>query len=510
MQKGTPITLPLTVDLHITGFAGGVVTEKESGCKNVVFDQYGDGRWYATQRPGINQLEDASVLISDNRGRGAYYWDAAGTKYIVNNDTVYQTTYGGSTMTISAGTERVFIAECGDYLVILDQENNEGWTIALATPTVIAQITDVHFPTEQTPALQLARGGAVLNGKLYVLTTDGDIYESDIEDPTSWQALSVRNAEVEPDGGVYLAKHHEHIVAIGNRTTEFFQDVANPTGSTLAARRDVSYDIGAVKTDSLAYVGQRMYFAGQDKSGAVGIYMLDNFSLVPISGEDLSAFLTSAITVDMMGLLGSGFTSGQREFYCLTPYNTITDIVPVSTLVFSSKRNFWSHWDVQLADVDHFPLMAWMPSATTRAGEGILVNGDLVTVLDDMSPNDVTAAWALYDSGIYDLGIYSATSAAGTPIPIEIITGDFDGNSPRLKKQGDLWLMHTPLADDNEVTVAVQDDEDPAFDSGRTLSVSDKDARLNRGGQFRSRNYKVTGSLTGQIRLENILVTIGQ
>ena len=499
MQKGQTVSVPLTADLHITEFAGGAVTVKESGCINLVFDQYKDGRWYATQRPGINQLEDASEVVSDDRGRGAYYWDAVGAKYMVNADTVYKAAYTGDlAQTITNGTERVFIYSVGEYLVIIDQENDEGWYIDSAADTTLVQITDADFPSP------LARGGAVLNGKLYLFNTAGEILESEIEDPTTWNALNFRTAEVEPDGGVILGKHHEHVVALGNRTLEFFYDAGNPTGSTLSVRTDIQYDIGAVKADTLAYVENRMYFVGQDKSGAVGVFMLDDFNLTRVSSNTIDTFLTSAVTTDDMGLMGSGFVSGGRDFYMLTTFNILTDIVPVESLVYVSTRGWWGHWDVQLPGVDYFPLVDWMPSATTRAGEGILSNGDLITVVDDFTPADVVASSAIYETGIYEVGIYSATAGGGVDIPFEIITGDFDAGTPRLKYQGDMWLMHTPISEDESVTISVADDQTTAYGTGRSLSVKDKDARLNRNGSFRRRNFKINGDLSKQIRMESL------
>ena len=499
MQKGKPANISLTVDLHITEFAAGAVTVKESGCTNIVFDQFQDGKWYATQRPGVNQLADASEDVSDERGRGCYYWDAVGAKYFVNADTVYKTDYTGDlAVTISDGTDRVFIYEAGDYLVIIDQENDEGWYIDSAADTTLVQITDGDFPSP------LARGGAVLNGKLYLMNTSGEIQESDIEDPTSWDSLNFITAEVEPDGGVILSKHHEHIVAIGNRTLEFFYDAGNATGSTLSVRTDIQYDIGAIKADSLAQIGNRIYFVGQDKSGSVGVYMLDNFNLQKVSSETVGTFLTSAVMTDEVDIVGSGFMSGGRDFYMVTTYNIIGDIVPVETLVYVSTRGWWGNWDLELPDVDKCPLVDWMPSDTTRAGEGILSNGDLITIVDDFTPIDVVKSATVYESGIYESGIYSATAGYGSNIPFEIITGDFDGGSPRKKTQGDLWLMHMPISAQESVTIAVADDQASGYTDGRSLSVYDKDARLNRNGSYRRRNHKVSGSLSKQIRMESL------
>ena len=509
MHNGQPINIPLTVNLHIEKFAGGAITRIESGATNMVYAQYADGRWYATQRPGVRQFEDASETVSDNRGRGAYYWDAVGAKYIVNNDTVYKTSYSGSTMTISAGTERVFMGEVGDYLVIIDAENNEGWYIASGTSTTIHAIADTDFPPEQTPALSLAKGGAILNGKLYVMTTDGDIYECDVEDPTSWGGLNFTNAEVSPDDGIMIGKHFDSVVAFGSRTIEFFQDTANPTGSTLTARGDIQFDVGVVDTDSLFQVGERLYFVGQDSTGGIGAYVIDDFQLRKISTNDMDTYLTTAITQDSVDVLGCGFISGGREFYVMTIYNVMDDIVPKVSLVFSSTKSWWGFWDLQLPDIDYFPLMAWIPNPSTqRAGEGILANGDLITMLDDFNPIDGVGSSAVYEAGVFEDDVYTATGGYGTSIPFTIITGVIENGTSQRKKMGDLWVMHTPIDADEDFTISLADEQNATYSLSYDVSANDYSARINRLGSYRRRNIKLTGTLSEQARLESLQATV--
>jgi len=508
MQNGQPIDIPLTVDLHIEKFASGAITRVDSSAKNVIYAQYPDQRWYATQRPGVNMFENASQTVVDARGRGIYYLDAVTDRYIVNNDTVYKSSYSGSTMTISAGTQRVFMAEVGDYLVIVDQENGEAWTISTATPATITQITDTDFPTEQTPALTLARGGAELNGKLYVMTTTGDIYESDVEDPTSYGALNFRNAERSSDNGVYLTKHLDHIAAFGTRSLEFFYDNANPTGSTLEPRLDINYDVGMIDADACYHVGEETYFVGQDRSGSVGVYKLSGFQLIKVSKEDLDTFLTTSVITDGYDVVLSGFMSGGRIFVTLTTYSTPSDINPLQTLVYSSLRSWWGLWDVQLTGVDYFPLVDWQPSTTTRAGEGILTNGDLITVLDDFNPQDTEDASSVFESGVFEAGAFVATGGTNTQTPIEIITGSMDQGTSKRKRQGDMYLIHTPTVTSEDMTLAFADEQNTTFDVFDTIDVSDVQARVNRCGSYFRRNIKLTGSFTDQIRAEKLQTTV--
>lgn len=492
-------------DLFIKKFAGGSIVRASSYAINAVFDKYPDsGQWFATQRPGINTFEDASSTVADAAGRGVFYWEAVDKKYFVNNDTVYQTSYSGSTMAITAGTEKVWFFEIGDYLVILDPENNEGWTISSAAATTINQIVDVDFPTEQTPALQLTRGGIVLNGKLYVGTTDGDIYESAIEDPTSWAALDFRNAEISPDDGVYIGEHHQHVVAIGTHSLEFFYDAGNPTGSTLSPRTDIDYSVGATSRDSFWEEADLLFWVGYTESGGVSVYSLQNFVPVKISSPSIDTFLGSAITVDDIQLMGSGFQVGGRIYYVLTLYNLITTIQPTETLVYELTSNRWYLWELELNGIDYCPLMDWTKASDTRLGEGILSNGDLITPIDSNSAQDTVGASSVYESGVYELDVYSSTGFTGAAIGMELVTGPQDFGSRKRKFQSELWPVGTPTDETATLNVSVSDESDDNWQTSRPIDVSNINARLRRLGKFRQRNYKLHYQSAEQYRLEGI------
>jgi hypothetical protein len=285
-------------DIHIKEFAGGGILKMSSYNINAVYDKYSNGNWYATQRPGINVFEDASETVSDAAGRGVYYWNKVGKKYFVNDDTVYQTSYSGSTMSITAGTERVYMFELGNYLILIDPENNEGWVIDSASPTVIAAINDAAFPPNAGKIL--AKGGTVINSKFFVGDTVGNIYESAVSDPTSWSSLAVRNAEIEPDGAVYVGEHHQHVVSLGARTLEFFYDAANPTGSSISPRTDIDYSIGAVNLNSFWEEADLLFWVGYTASGGVAVYSLQDFVPVKISTPNIDSYLGSAITIDFV------------------------------------------------------------------------------------------------------------------------------------------------------------------------------------------------------------------
>ena len=120
--------VPLAVDLHINKFNGAAITDKDSGITNGVVEKRGD-TFYVTQRPSIDVFEDASVTVSDARGRAIYYWDGNSALYFANNDTIYKTAYGTTVGTVSSGTKKCKFLVMGTTLLFLDAENDQGLAI---------------------------------------------------------------------------------------------------------------------------------------------------------------------------------------------------------------------------------------------------------------------------------------------------------------------------------------------------------------------------------------------
>ena len=298
--------LPLTPNLHINAFSGGTLTEIESAITNGVVHKKGDVL-YLTQRPSIDIVEDASVHIADAKGRGIEFWQENSILYIVNDDTIYKGSQSTSLSTSpTTGTKRVYFFPIGGVLIMLDPENDEGWSIT--TGDAVAAINDADFPPNQTPAIGLAAGGAVLNNVLYVLGTDGTIYGSDNADGESWNALNFINASRDPDGGVYLAKTHDNLIAFGVASIEVFWDAGNSNGSPLSRRQDVAYTgLGCASAESVWAVGDRVFFASVDASGALGIHLFEQFTPRKISTDTIDSFITQAVVKE--GLYADGFRS---------------------------------------------------------------------------------------------------------------------------------------------------------------------------------------------------------
>jgi len=388
---GELVKLPIDVTLDMRGISGASVSKKESGITNGIITNSGS-RIVLTQRPSIDIFEDASALSAGAKGRAIYYWDTDTNRYIVNDDTIYRGGYATSAQTITTGTDKCKFAEVGGKLVLLDVENNQGWVISPGGSVV--EITDVDFPPKDTGLTSknrdLVHGGSVLDGYLFVMFRDGSIYNCDLENPTSWNALNFINAEREEDEGVYLGKHHDHIVAFGSRTIEFFYDAANTSGSPLSRRSDIFHNIGCADGLSVWENGDITCFLGSDPDGNIGGYMMINFVPTKISSSSMDSLFTQAISKDGYKALGSGFSAQGQKFYIITFYTDTGGISTESTYVYDIAAKKWYEWETVAGGLTQFPVVDWQirSGSTTRVGEGIYTNGDLFTVKDDLTPLD--------------------------------------------------------------------------------------------------------------------------
>jgi len=495
--------LPVISDMHINAFSGAGITELESGITNGVGEKRGEIN-YLTQRPPIDMFGDASDDISDARGRAIYYWNDASALYIFNADTIYKTNYGTIlSASPTTGTKKCVFLEIGGELVLLDSENGQGWVITTAGG--VTEITDTDFPPKQTPAVPLAYGGAVLDTYLFVLGTNGTIYQSATLDASVWGALDFLNASREPDGGVYLGKHHDNIVVLGFGTIEFFYDAGNSVGSVLSRRQDLSYNTGCSSGESVWEEDDRLFWVGPNSSGSLGVYTMMNFQLKKISTSTIDSFITQAIERDGYSSVGCGLSGQGHIYYTLTLYRTPSDVSPEITLVWDDVTGLWSEWYSTVNDMTKFDLIAWTKrgGASERFGEGIISNGDLISINDSLGAQDTLVGATYVTTGYVVAGYVKNTSDTGTAIEMKSRPGMVDGGTNQWKYPTEYRFVGDETANSQTLTLKWSNENNLAFNTGRTMDTS-KYQKITRCGRFRRRNHELSYAGTDRIRLEAI------
>lgn len=512
--------LPVAVSLDIQAFSGSGITDYNSGATNVIINKV-NGKLRVSQRPSIDITEDsngAGLTHLNDRARGIYYWEVNSKLYIIHDNDVYANDQQVSSDVgnISAGTERVTILETlgTNRMVILDAENNEGWV--MSTGEIVTAIAS-NFPST------LVHGGAILDTYLFVMDEDGVIYNSNVNDPTTFNATGFVTAERDNDKGVYLGKHHDTIVAFNTRTIEFFYDAGNTVGSPLNRRQDISYNIGLVSGLSVWENGDIIYFLGSNPTGQISLYKLENFQVQIISSELLNAYFTEGLTQNSLNILLNGLSLQGHDTVIINVY-TLTGAAPGTVLpkislsidVTMSQEGFIT---TNVNSHTTFPLMAWTkrtggsnPTLTARTGEGIFYNGDVINLTDNLIPVDtILGSGGVYESGVYETDVYtSSTIDSGTNIPLIIRTGLQDFGSDNYKFQGKETVMMKQTPSSQTLTIKHSDEASNSFDTGNTVDTSDRRKEVNRQSRFMQRNYQLEYSGDEQVFMDALNIDVAE
>lgn len=521
VKKARTTRLPLITDTQINAFDTGFVQSRGSYILNGTILKYPDGTPYVTQRPAIevfNSPSDSS--ITDTRGRGIFYWAGHGVDnlYFVNNDTVYVGNYGSTVGTFTnSGTEKVEIAELNGRIVFIDAQGQEMWYVDSTAPGTLVAMTGASFAAlPQNNSRTLAHGVAVLDQTMYVLATDGTVWGSALGDITDFSdGLNVLTAEKEDDEGVYIAKHYDHIVVFGRRTIEFFYDAANPAGSPLAVRQDISHNIGCADPNSVWRNGDDLYFLGIDTSGQIQPYVLREFHPIPIANTTITSYLTTTKSLDNVLTIGAGMSSGGITYYALTVYNLDQNgnIDPTATYVYNSSTQYWTEWEFAGSAVDSFPLVGYTITDDSRIGEGIMADGRLIWLHDNYVPVDITievSSSEYVTTGYVNAGYFVTSGGIGQSdnITLKIRIDNFDASSRDWKFAHQLRYVGDSTATPQDLIIRWNDDNNIAtgdsYTGNRTIDISSPLHKLTRLGRFKSRSHELEYSGSEQIRIEGL------
>lgn len=171
-------------------------------------------------------------------------------------------------------------------LVILAKQSGDGLFHAYFCPESGAwtEITDGQYPINN--GLVTIGNMAHMSGWAFVMCTNGQIWNSDLNSLSSWSANNFITAQSIPDGGAGVIRNGEYIIAFGRSSMEFYENAGNPTGSPLRYVKGATRNIGVpVKTGRWwTHVGDYLYFIGVDgQSGKISLYKVIGTSVEQVS-----------------------------------------------------------------------------------------------------------------------------------------------------------------------------------------------------------------------------------
>jgi hypothetical protein len=311
--------------------------------------------------------------------RGTYVWqkDANFIYYFVVVGTSVYTSTGGAftavtTLATSASTPVGFTEYIDDVntkkLILVDGVEGFVFTSNAAG----TEITDVDFPTPHLPF------PVFLDGYLFLAKTDtGDIYNSDLNDPTAWTAGSFISSELYPDDVKAIAKVNNFLLAIGSQGCEYFYDAANATASPLARQQGASLPFGTFLPYSMAVNKNTIIILANSNDGEMSLQLIENQShkditptfLMPTLNQ-IAGDVTSTLSLtDFRGM----FMRLNGEFYYVLQtqggQDELQEAYKGPCFAYNTRLDTWVEFSYSLLATEAgqygFPVMACSTTTAT-------------------------------------------------------------------------------------------------------------------------------------------------
>lgn len=321
-----------------------------------------------------------------------------------------------------------------------------------------------------------AFGLPYLNSRVFIMTVTGTIYQSGIDNPTSWNPAEYSSANSDPDNGVALIRHLNYLVAFGQWSTDFFYDAGNPIASVLAQYQAAKLEIGCAAGPTVAAAEQTVFWVGQGLTEGRGVYMLEGTSPIKLSTRYIDRLLNQDTLVG-------------THSYCLkvaghTLY-ILTLLASNLTLVYDVEEKEWYRWTSQTGGVESYFKPTYYCGNVEYTPNLYLqneTNGQVYTVSPDY-----------YSDG-------------ADTIYFRIRTPQMDGGSTKRK-----FYRRVELVGDKSngvATISHSDDDYQTWSTPRSVSLLDTRPILYQNGSARRRAWEIFSSALIPIRLNSMEIDV--
>jgi hypothetical protein len=471
-----------------SGIVGAMVVGRGSGTSTkdrrfvncfteTVNDNYNQTKTlYLVKRPGFAALNTPqagsvgnAILVWTGQGLGTKVISAFGaTNSSIYDGTTRLVTNNSDTTVITGkvtGITETSISQTAT--LVISSSDNTAWHYQDAG--TVTKITDADFPGNN--GLTLAGTFAHLNGKSFIMDTNGGIWGSDINSVTSWGASNVIYANSYPDGGVGVVRKGPLIMGFGKETTQFFEDAGNPSGSPLRRIEAMTVKVGCVGAKAITQLSNDIYWAGSSPEGGLAIYSYGD-AIKRISKPEIDRIILLAgaanISLSAVKMYGRSFVivnaSTVTFVYCVDEdeWHQWTSIVPL-----------WSKCSAVSSGSEQ---VTYSISTVSTSGKVYIVNPSNYTFQDDGNTYTATAQTGLFGKGNKRMSFWEC----------ELIADRENSSSP--------------------MTIAATDDDYQNTAVFGTVDLMDARPRLNRLGSAYRRSWILSHSANTPFRIEAMTV----
>lgn len=400
-------------------------------------------------------VRGAPPFLFLGNGRHTYYTDGTTLNEITNLSVVMAGYFltGTNYTILTVGTT--------DFTLIGSVNNNIGQGFVATGPgtgtgTAVALSSFPGRSGAPDPIVPLAKGFAYLDGTLYVMDLDANIYGTKyLDSPLYWDPLNKIVARIEPDKAVALAKHLVYVIAFKQWTTEAFYDAANATGSPLAPVQGAKVELGCVSADSVQEIDGTLLWITTNRASSPQVARMDNLQVTVVSTPPIDRFLAQA---DYTTVYSFQIKIGGHSFYGITIKNSNV------TLVYDLGQQLWYPWTD--GSSNYWPIVAGTFDSSYRHLLQHETNGKVY----------------------YGAGDYTYPNDDGVVIPVDIYTPNFDGSVDR-RKNLKIMRFNADQTSGSKLLVRYSEDDYQTWSRFREVNLSNKRPILIDCGTFYRRAY---------------------
>jgi hypothetical protein len=271
-----------------------------------------------------------------------------------------------------SGSGSVTITEIGTFTSAYLTAVASGMSSVPARRIIAVHGTTVNTWLEDGSGFTTTTGGTVavsafvpsaglvyLNGYLFAVANNRRIYNSTAGGVfTTWASTDFIDAEIYPDITLYIAKHHNYLVAFGENSTEFFYDGANEVGSPLSRQESYSTRIGCHIVENTykatCNINDDIYFIGKSPDDTLFLAVVKDFKVKPIDSQLLDAVLNSPTDTRIYSI--ETWTVNNLPMVLIKLSSTGGELTGI---VYNPEADSW--WTIDLTDIGG--------TVTTAAGD---------------------------------------------------------------------------------------------------------------------------------------------
>jgi hypothetical protein len=364
-----------------------------------------------------------------------------------------------------------------------------------------------------------------IDGYFFVMDTNGVMWASAIDDPTSWPALNNLTAQNRNGAGKALGRTQNYLVAFKEWSTEFFYDAKQLNFPYLPVDNGFT-EVGCASGESVAYLDGNAFWIAQVKENGRSVYMMSGLQQQKISTPDVDRILDAD---GLTTVYAYGVKLGGHSYYVLTLESSEI------TLVYDLTSQSWYQWTsltagsaATVSSITASGSVATITTATAHGvsdGDPVLISATgysqifqasyvsstvftvastaLVGLTGSITATPYTSSYFAFTKSCDYAGaslllhetnghLYqfntSAYQDAGVPIDLFFRTARMDGGSTEVKTMSRCTVIGDAIAD--TMMLRQSDDDCQTFSAYRPVDLSLERPSLRRLGKFRRRTIE--------------------